>query len=113
VIVEVVGLAAYESQVSAILDEQERMVMEFFIACAPEDHPVIPGSGGFRKARWARRGTGKSGGVRVIYFFLARPGRIYMAAIYAKSRKGTLTGPEHRMLSKLAAQIKQAGKGGH
>jgi hypothetical protein len=28
--------------------------MEFFIACAPEDHPVIPGAGGFRKARWTR-----------------------------------------------------------
>jgi hypothetical protein len=29
-----------------------RIAMEFYIACAPEDHPVIPGSGGFRKARW-------------------------------------------------------------
>jgi len=42
--------------------------MEFHIACSPEDHPVIPGAGGFRKARWARRGKGKSGGYRVIYF---------------------------------------------
>jgi hypothetical protein len=24
-------------------------------ACAPLDHPIIPGAGGFRKARWARR----------------------------------------------------------
>jgi len=61
VIAEVVSLSGYESQVAALLDEEERMVMEFFIACAPEDHPVIPGSGGFRKARWARRGQGKSG----------------------------------------------------
>jgi len=52
------------------------MAMEFLITCAPEDHPVIPGAGGFRKARWARRGNGKSGGFRVVYFFLAEPGRI-------------------------------------
>ena len=80
VIAEIVSLSGYESQVSALLDEEERMAMEFFIACAPDDHPVIPGAGGFRKARWSRRGTGKSGGFRVVYFFLAGPGRIAQAA---------------------------------
>jgi len=73
VIAEIVSLSGYESQASALLKENERMAMEFYIACAPEDHPVIPGTGGFRKARWARRGEGKSGGLRVVYFFLAAP----------------------------------------
>jgi putative transcriptional regulator len=45
--------------VSALLEEKERVAMEFFIACAPEDHPIIPGTGGFRKARWAGSGGGK------------------------------------------------------
>ena len=111
-IAEIVSLPAYESQVSAILEEQERIAMEFFIACAPEDHPVIPGSGGFRKARWARRGTGKSGGFRVIYFFLVQPGRVYMAAIYAKARKQTLSADDRKGLSKLAVEIKQTTRGG-
>ena len=70
VIAEIVSLPGYESQVAASLNEEERMAMEFYIACAPEDHPVIPGAGGFR----------------VVYFFLAEPGPIYTAAIYAKSR---------------------------
>ena len=86
--------------------------MEFFIACGPHDHPVIPGAGGFRKARWARHGRGKSGGLRVIYYFLAEPGRIYMAAIYAKSRQATLSPEDRNALAKLAAQIKRAAKGG-
>jgi hypothetical protein len=55
VIAEIVSLSGYESQVSALLNEDQRMEMEFYIACAPEDHPVIPGTRGFRKARWARR----------------------------------------------------------
>lgn len=92
---------------SALLNEEERMAMEFFIACAPESHPVIPGAGGFRKARWARRGKGKSGGLRVVYFFLAEPGRVYMAAIYAKSRKDTLSAADQHVLARLAAQIKK------
>jgi mRNA-degrading endonuclease RelE of RelBE toxin-antitoxin system len=112
VLAEVVSLSAYESQVSALMDDDARMAMEFFIACAPEDHPVISGAGGFRKARWARRGKGKSGGFRVIYFYLAEPGRIYMAAIYAKSRKETLSEADQNVLRKIATQIKKASKGG-
>jgi hypothetical protein len=112
VIAEIVSLSGYEAQVSALLDEEDRMAMEFFIACAPEVHPVIPGAGGFRKARWSRRGKGKSGGHRVVYFFLPEPGRIYMAAIYAKSRKDTLSGADQNVLAKLAGLIKKAAKGG-
>ena len=88
------------------------MAMEFYVACAPEAHPVIPGAGGFRKARWARPGKGKSGGFRVVYFFLAEPGRIYLAAIYAKSRKETLSAADRNVLAKLAASIKNAAMGG-
>jgi len=112
VIADIVSLSGYESQVSALIDEDERAAMEFFIATAPEDHPVIRGSGGFRKARWARRGRGKSAGFRVIYFFIARPGRIYMASIFAKSRKQNLSVADRNVLAKLAAQIKKELKGG-
>jgi hypothetical protein len=111
VITEIVSLSGYESQVSRLLNEDERMAMEFYIASAPEAHPVIPGSGGFRKARWAQRGGGKSGGFRVVYFLLAEPGRIYMAAIYAKSRMENLSAADRNVLAKLAAQIKKAAKG--
>jgi hypothetical protein len=111
-IAEVVSLSGYESQVSVLLDEDERMAMEFYIASAPEDHPVIPGSGGFRKARWARRGQGKSGGYRVIYYFVVQPGRVYMAAIYAKSRMTNLSAADRNFLVRLAAQFKKATNGG-
>ena len=111
-IAEIVSLPGYESQVSALLNEEERLAMEFYVACAPGSHPVMPGAGGFRKARWARRGKGKSGGFRVIYYFLAEPGRIYMAAIYAKSRMETLSAADQNVLAKIAAQIKKAAKGG-
>jgi len=47
----------------------------------------------------------------VVYFLLPEPGRIYMAAIYAKSRKDTLSGADHNVLAKLAGQIKKAAKG--
>jgi RelE toxin of RelE / RelB toxin-antitoxin system len=106
-----VSLSRYESQVTALMHDDERSAMEFFIACAPEDHPVIPGAGGFRKARWRRRGQGKSGGFRVIYFFIAPPGRIYMASIFAKSRKQTLSAADQKVLARLATAIKKETRG--
>jgi RelE toxin of RelE / RelB toxin-antitoxin system len=112
VIAEIVSLSGYETQVSALMTENERMALEFFIACAPEDHPVMPGTGGFRKARWARQGKGKSGGFRVVYFFFAAPGQIYMASIYPKSRKDNLSAADQNALAKIAAEIKKTSKGG-
>ena len=50
-IAEIVSLARYEAEVSALMDEDERAAMEFFIACTPEDHPLIAGSGGPGKNR--------------------------------------------------------------
>jgi len=85
--------------------------MEFFIACAPEEHPVIAGTGGFRKARWSRGGKGKRGGVRVIYFYVVEPGRIYMAAIYAKSRTESLSAADRNTLATVAKQIKKSVRG--
>ena len=48
----------------------------------------------------------------MIYFFLAEPGRIYMAAIYAKAQKESLSAADQKVLAKLAVQIKNAAKGG-
>jgi hypothetical protein len=110
VIAEIISLPGYESQVSDLMDEEQRTAMEFFIACGPEDHPLIVGSGGFRKARWARPGRGKSAGVRVIYFFIAQPGQVFMASVYAKSRKQTLSAADRKVLAKIAGEIKKALK---
>lgn len=110
-IAEIVNLSGCESQVSALLDEEERMALEFYIACEPESHPVIPGTGGVRKARWAQPGRGKSGGFRVVYFFLAEPRRIYMASIYAKSRQSNLSQADQNCLAAIAAVIKKEAKG--
>jgi hypothetical protein len=67
--------------------------------------------GGVRKARWAQPGRGKSGGFRVVYFFLAEPRRIYMASIYAKSRQSNLSQADQNCLAAIAAVIKKEAKG--
>ncbi|MEZ5649434.1 MAG: type II toxin-antitoxin system RelE/ParE family toxin [Burkholderiaceae bacterium] len=51
----------------------------------------MPGSGGIRKVRWSRAGSGKSGGVRVIYFVRTAHGEIVLLTLYATSKTDNLT----------------------
>lgn len=53
---------------------------------------LIRASGGVRKLRWARLGSGKSGGVRVCYYVRTKAGRILMLTIYAKSAQDSIPG---------------------
>ena len=72
-------------------DEDERAEFASFIARDPEAGAVIRGSGGVRKVRWAREGTGKSGGVRIIYLIRNEVGEVYLLTLYAKSESENIS----------------------
>jgi len=72
--------------------EEERGEFAAFIARYPAAGVVIPGSGGIRKVRWSRAGTGKSGGVRVIYYTRSPEGEVVLLTLYAKANTDNLTG---------------------
>ena len=75
----------------------------------PKRGQVVERTGGFRKARFARpsRREGKSGGTRVIYYFLDRRDRIYLLLVYAKGVKDNLTRAEENELKKLAKALEE------
>ena len=72
-------------------DEDERAEFASFIALNPEAGSVIRGSGGVRKVRWVRDGTGKSGGVRIVYLARNDNGEIYLLTLYAKSESENIS----------------------
>lgn len=55
------------------------------IAANSDAGVVVSGSGGVRKVRWSRKGSGKSGGVRVVYFNKLAKGEVWLLLIYAKN----------------------------
>ena len=65
-----------------------------YIAERPTAGDVVPESGGIRKVRWGRAGSGKSGGVRVIYFTRTAEGEVVLLTLYAKAKTDNLTGPK-------------------
>jgi len=52
---------------------------------------VIPGAEGARKVRWGRAGSGKRGGVRVVYFNLTEQGVLVLMMIYAKAAQANVS----------------------
>ena len=67
-----------------LTDEQYALLQQALIA-DPDAGPVIPGSGGVRKLRWAAPGRGKRGGYRVGYYVRRLNGQIWMLTIYPKN----------------------------
>lgn len=63
----------FERELPIYLDDDEYAALQWFLMEHPEAGDVIPGAGGLRKLRWKRPGTGKRGGVRVIYYVRRRP----------------------------------------
>ena len=106
---KVVATLGYDRRARKLFAPTERAVAELEIALAPTAWPVIRGTGGARKARAARGGRGKSGGVRIIYFVVSRRGVIYLIDIYAKSEKEDLTDAERREIRKLVVALDAEG----
>ena len=93
-VLTVVETLLFQRQWPLYWTEEERGAFAAFIAEHPAAGDVVPESGGIRKVRWGRAGTGKSGGVRVIYFTRNDEGEVVLLTLYAKSKTNNLAGPK-------------------
>jgi hypothetical protein len=102
----VVEVEPFPKHAAAIWDDREREEFIDFIARHNEAGEEIPGTGGLRKVRWSRKGMGKRGGARVVYFYYNTRAPIYLLAVYAKANQEDLLPHEKAALRTVAAAIK-------
>src|SRR5690348_14557092 len=78
---------AFTRFVSSYLTDDEYRAIQGRLSIAPEAGDVIPGTGGFRKLRWAHamRGKGRRGGLRVIYYYFSAANQIWFMTLYDKN----------------------------
>ena len=98
----VVETPTYLKAARAFLREADRDEIVRMIAARPEAGDLMPGTGGYRKLRFARPGMGKRGGARVIYLYGGEDLPIFLITVYAKSEKGNLSKAEQNALAKMA-----------
>jgi mRNA-degrading endonuclease RelE of RelBE toxin-antitoxin system len=76
---------AFTKLVIEYLTDAEYAQLQATLIADPEAGPVVPGSGGVRKLRWAATGRGKRGGYRIIYYVRRANGVIWMLTMYPKN----------------------------
>jgi mRNA-degrading endonuclease RelE of RelBE toxin-antitoxin system len=87
------------------LTEDEFRELQDYLVKHPQAGNVVPGSGGVRKLRWAAGGKGKSGGVRVIYYYKHQDSEIWLLTLYSKSVRENIAA---HVLRQIAEEIKNA-----
>ena len=95
--------STFTKLIDSYLSIDEYLGLQKFLLEHPGAGKIVRGSGGVRKIRWAMAGKGKSGGIRVIYYWKQRDDEIWLLTVYGKSEKETIPG---HILKKIAEEIK-------
>ena len=104
----VVELPHYIRKAKALLSAEERKTAVDYLAAHPETGVLLQGTGGIRKLRWATGDRGKSGGVRLVYYYYDESIPLFMITIFAKKEKANLSKAERNDLAKLATALRNS-----
>ncbi len=96
----IIETSIFTKLIKALMSDDEYKDFQEVLVNRPDMGDLIQGSGGLRKVRWKLEGRGKSGGVRMIYYWVTADDQIRMVYVYPKGKQENLT------LSQLA-QLKQ------
>jgi hypothetical protein len=97
---EFIEAPAFARHLPAYLNDDEYKELQARLGSNPELGDLMPGTGGFRKVRWAdaRRGKGRRGGLRIIYYHFKSDHQIWLMTLYDKGEALDLTAGEKKAL---------------
>ena len=98
-----IELPAFERLRNEYLDDEGLRAMQNALMDHPSAGDVIQGTGGLRKLRWTdkRRGKGKRGGLRVIYFYWVRGLEFWLFTLYDENEMNDLSKKDRETLEGL------------
>ena len=88
------------------MSEEEREALVAIVAKTPTAGDLMKGTGGCRKLRFKKPGTGKSGGYRVITYFGGSKIPVFLLTVFGKNQRANLNQAERNALAKLTGQLK-------
>jgi hypothetical protein len=95
----------YLRRAERLMSDDERRDVLAYLAEHPRAGDLMEGTGGVRKLRWSRGGRGKSGGVRVIYYFHSEAMPLYLLTLFAKNERSNLSKAERNELAELVGLL--------
>jgi mRNA-degrading endonuclease RelE of RelBE toxin-antitoxin system len=93
----------FTRSITELLSDAEYAELQGTLIVHPETGDLIKDTGGVRKLRWSqqRRGKGKRGGIRVIYYWYSSGSLIYMLLAYSKGEQDDLSATQKRVLARF------------
>ena len=101
--VTVIETPSFLRDAKKVLGDAEREELINYLAYNPKAGVVIKGTGGVRKIRWAGEDAGKSGGLRIIYFFQSGEVPLFLLNVFAKNEKENISQADRNELKKLSS----------
>ena len=101
----IVELPEFQRRSDKLLSNSERLSVINYLAAHPLAGDLMQGTGGIRKLRWAAKGKGKSGGVRIIYYFHNTSIPLFLLTLFGKGEKSNLSKAESNELAKYVTLI--------
>ena len=89
------------------LSDEDLLALQIMLLKNPESGPVMEGTGGIRKVRFALENRGKSGSVRVCYTDFAEYEVTYLITAFTKNEQTNLSDEEKNVLKKLVKALKE------
>ena len=94
----------FTKQIQVLLNDEEYRALQSALVLRPEQGSLIKNSGGLRKMRWGVRGSGKRGGIRVVYYWDPATDTVFMLFAYPKSMQDDLSREQLRVLRRIVEQ---------
>ena len=94
----------FTKQIQGLVSDDEYSEFQNDLIENPELGDIIKKSGGIRKVRMAANGKGKSGGARVLYYWIKDEDQIFMLLAYAKSDMDNISDAQLEILRKLVEE---------
>ena len=101
----VVETREFQQRAATRMSDAERQDFITFIAGHPEDGIMMVGTGGVRKSRWGVGSRGKSGGVRVVYYYHNLTMPIFLLTVFAKNERDNLPQRDRNILKQVVTEI--------
>ena len=88
------------------MSNAEREAAVMLVAANPEAGDIVVGGGGLRKIRVPRQGQGKSGGFRVLTYFMLPDRPVYLVAALSKSKQANFKPEQIKQLAEMVKSIR-------
>lgn len=103
----IVELPEFLKRALGLLSEEEKASVINYLAFHPQSGGLMQGTGGIRKLRWSAQGKGKSGGVRVIYYYHNGTMPLFLLTVFGKGEKANLSKSERNELAKFTDLLRK------